>query len=149
MFSISQDAAPPIWVSAVALIDADRRVLVQRRQHGAQHGSLWEFPGGKIEPGESPEDAAVRELAEELSLHITRDNLKPISFACGDAQTSGGRRSLVILLFACEAWQGTPQANVASELAWCDPAELTTWSMPPLDYPLAHALSIKLAASAI
>jgi 8-oxo-dGTP diphosphatase len=139
--SHSTDGAGPIWVSAVALISSERRVLVQQRPEASQHGMLWEFPGGKLEAGESPERAAVRELAEELAITIEPENLVPVGFASGTSQSATGSRPLVILLFACRVWDGDPVANAATKLAWCDPNELGTWRMPPLDYPLVHALT--------
>ena len=149
MNSNQKDDAAPVWVCAVALIGRDGRVLLQQRREGGQHGSLWEFPGGKIEAGESPEAAAVRELAEELSITIEQEDLQPVAFASGRTHKGSDSRSLVILLFACTAWQGVAQANVAAKLAWYDPAELRTLAMPPLDYPLAEALEKMVATNAI
>jgi 8-oxo-dGTP diphosphatase len=137
----SQDGAGPIWVAAVALIDDRGHVLVQQRLKASQHGTLWEFPGGKLEAGESPEMAAVRELSEELAITLAPGDLRPVGFSSSDSQAANGSRPLVILLFACRIWEGTPVANAATKLAWCDPKELGTWRMPPLDYPLAHALT--------
>jgi 8-oxo-dGTP diphosphatase len=139
--AVSRDGAGPIWVAAVALIDGQGHVLVQQRPEASQHGTLWEFPGGKLEAGESPEMAAVRELSEELAITLAPGDLKPVGFASSDSQAVTGSRPLVILLFACRIWEGTPVANAATKLAWCDPKELGTWRMPPLDYPLAHALT--------
>jgi 8-oxo-dGTP diphosphatase len=143
-----QDTLAPIWVSAVALVNASRHVLVQKRPPGGAHGGLWEFPGGKLEPAESLEQAAVRELAEELAIAIAPGDLQPVCFASGVTQAGTIARPLTILLFACQAWEGSPEPRAAVSLAWCDPAELATWPMPPLDYPLAAALVKMLGPNA-
>ncbi|MBB4859809.1 8-oxo-dGTP diphosphatase [Novosphingobium chloroacetimidivorans] len=113
---------------------------MQRRPDASAHGGLWEFPGGKLEPGESPQAAGIRELAEELGVDILPDDLIPVSFASGETTGSEPRRPLIILLHACRTWQGTPQPHAASALRWCDWHSLATLDMPPLDYPLAEAL---------
>jgi len=130
--------ASPLWVVAVALLDADGRVLMQQRLADAAHGGLWEFPGGKLEPGESPEHAAVRELEEELGVTLDPADCEPVSFAPG--VTQAGMRPLVILLFACRRWAGTPIPQAAAQIAWCEPGRLAELAMPPLDYPLGRAL---------
>lgn len=144
-----QEGAGPVWVSAVALVNERRRVLVQQRPATGAHAGLWEFPGGKLEPGESSEQAAVRELAEELSIRIAPSDLKPVCFASSGVEASIASRPVTILLFACRTWQGSPEPHAATRLAWCDPAELAGWAMPPLDYPLAAALSKLLGGDAI
>ncbi|WP_255406171.1 NUDIX domain-containing protein [Novosphingobium sp. CF614] len=118
---------------------------MQQRDFSAVHGGLWEFPGGKLDPGEAPEFAAARELAEELGLHIDPRALDPVGFASGHTApaSEGGtepRRPLVILLYACRAWQGTPHPHEAEAIAWCAPDTIGQLAMPPLDYPLAEAL---------
>lgn len=138
-------------VVAVALIDAHGSVLMQRRHEGAVHGGLWEFPGGKVDPGESPEGAAVRELAEELGVALAIDALEPVGFASGwtAAPDQGGKgpvRPLVILLYACCAWTGTPRALEAAQIGWTAHGQIAELSMPPLDYPLAEALGRHLFA---
>ncbi|PEQ11447.1 hypothetical protein B2G71_16570 [Novosphingobium sp. PC22D] len=125
-------------VAAVALIDRDAKVLMQRRPFGAMHGGLWEFPGGKVDPGETPESAAVREIAEELTLTVSADDLRPIGFASHVSAAGGG--ALTILLFGCRLWRGSPVALSADELAWVAASELSALDMPPLDYPLAEQL---------
>jgi 8-oxo-dGTP diphosphatase len=132
-------------VTAVALIGPDGAILMQRRHFSAVHGGLWEFPGGKVEPGETPEFAAVRELEEELGIAIDADGLEPVGFASGftagaDEGGKGARRPLVILLYASRAWQGTPQVKEAEAIAWHAPGAIAQLAMPPLDYPLAEAL---------
>lgn len=123
-------------VVAVALVDADGRVLLQQRPSGKQHGGLWEFPGGKVEAGEAPASAAVRELAEELGVALQVDSLVPVCFA----ESGAGERPVVIMLYACRAWQGDPQCLDAQALAWEQPDAIPALAMPPLDYPLAQAL---------
>lgn len=129
-----------ILVSAVALVNKQRQVLMQRRQPHGEHGGLWEFPGGKLEPNESPEASAVREIEEELGLTIMAQDLVPVSFACGTSQRSGRVRPLTIMLFVCKRFQGTPAPHAATQLEWVDLADLEQLAMPPLDYPLAARL---------
>ncbi|HKR92300.1 MAG TPA: (deoxy)nucleoside triphosphate pyrophosphohydrolase [Novosphingobium sp.] len=135
----------PVVVVAVALIDADGFILMQQRHLSAAHGGLWEFPGGKIEPGETPEFAAARELDEELGIGLKAGVLKPIGIAEGltAAADEGGmepQRPLVIHLYAAREWSGVPHVRDAEAIAWCRPDAIRHLSMPPLDYPLADAL---------
>ena len=127
-------------VVAVALIGADGRVLMQRRRLSRAHGGLWEFPGGKVEGGESPEQAAVREMAEELAVVIAPAALIPVGFASDPAQPSAPRQPHLILLYLCRQWDGDPQCLDAEAIAWVAPGALQDLTMPPLDYPLAAAL---------
>lgn len=133
-------------VTAVALIDAKRNILMQQRRFGAVHGGLWEFPGGKLEPGETLEMAAIRELDEELGLRVECAALEAVGFASGTTappveNSAAPQRPLVILLYACRRWEGVPQAHDAEKFAWYPPEALVSLAMPPLDYPLAEALS--------
>lgn len=123
-------------VVAAALIDGDGRVLVQLRPAGRAMAGLWEFPGGKIEPGEAPEDALVRELEEELGIVVKSDHLVPLTFATADL----GDRHLLLLLYLCREWSGAPQAIDATALAWHRPAGLYALAMPPADLPFIAAL---------
>jgi 8-oxo-dGTP diphosphatase len=137
-------------VVAVALVRSTGEVLMQQRGFTAVHGGLWEFPGGKVEPGETPEAAAVRELAEELGLAVAADDLEAVGFASGRTATpehggKGPSRPLVILLYACRRWSGSPEALEAAGIAWVPPCQLATLDMPPLDYPLAEALCRRLS----
>ena len=123
-------------VVAAALMDADGRVLLQRRPPGKQMADLWEFPGGKIEPGETPEAALVRELAEELAIGVDPAELVPLTFASAGL----GERHLLLLLYVVRRWQGVPQALEASALAWVAPAAMRSLPMPPADVPLVAML---------
>jgi 8-oxo-dGTP diphosphatase len=124
-----------LFVTAAALIDGDGRVLVQRRKDGIMAG-LWEFPGGKIEPGETPASALIRELAEELAIDVEAACLAPAAFASEPL----GERHLVLLLHVCRKWRGIPQPIAASELRWVRPVELHALDMPPADRPLIGLL---------
>jgi len=134
---------PPaaILVVAVALLDDRGRVCLQQRPYGKRHGGLWEFPGGKVEPGEHPEAALRREIDEELGVVVAPDDLSP----CGFAASPG----LVILLYACRRWHGEVACLEGESLDWFDPAAVPQLAMPPLDYPLAAQLQNLLATGAI
>ncbi|WP_174286525.1 (deoxy)nucleoside triphosphate pyrophosphohydrolase [Sphingomonas bacterium] len=125
-------SAPPLIVAAAALIDRDGRVLVQRRPADTAHGGLWEFPGGKLEPGETPEAALIRELEEELSIAVPCGCLSPAAFASAPLPD----RHLLLLLFVARKWTGVPRALAASDLRWVRPADLHALDMPPADKPL-------------
>ena len=127
-------------VVAVALIGADGRVLMQRRALSRAHGGLWEFPGGKVEPGESAHGAAVREIAEELGVVIAVESLEPVSFAGHALPGAEGTASPLILLFSCRSWVGEPHCLDGESIGWYAPRDIPTLAMPPLDYPLARAL---------
>lgn len=119
-------------VVAVALVDADGRILLQQRPPGKSLAGLWEFPGGKIEPGETPEAALTRELAEELGISVSTACLAPATFASAPL----GDRHLLLLLFVCRKWEGTPRAIEASALTWVRPVQMHALPMPPADRPL-------------
>lgn len=123
-------------VVAAALRRGDGRVLLQQRPTGKQLAGLWEFPGGKIEPGESPEQALVRELHEELGITVALDALAPLTFA----SEALGPRHLVLLLYMVERWDGDPAALEASALRWLLSDEMRDVPMPPADRPLVDAL---------
>lgn len=120
-------------VVAAALIDAAGWVCLQQRPRHKQHAGLWEFPGGKVEPGEHPAEALCREIAEELGSVIAPADLSPCGFAADG--------SVVILLYLCRAWQGEIQCLEAEAVAWFAPADIPALPMPPLDYPLAEQLA--------
>jgi 8-oxo-dGTP diphosphatase len=127
-------------VVAVALIDADGRVLVQQRPAGKMFEGLWEFPGGKVEPGETPEDALVRELEEELAISVPCGCLFPATFASAPLHDQAGDRHLVLLLYTCRKWIGVPRALASAGLKWVRPVELHGLEMPPADRPLIGLL---------
>lgn len=130
----------PFVVVAAALVAPDGRVLVQRRPQGSDFAGLWEFPGGKIEPDETPEAALVRELYEELGIEVDPASLAPSCFASEPL----GERHLLLLVFSCREWQGTPRPLQASELRWLRPYELHGLEMPPADRPLIGLLNALL-----
>ena len=123
-------------VVAVALIDPDNRILLAQRPEGKQLAGLWEFPGGKVEPGESPEHALIRELGEELGIGIAAADLTPLTFASHDYPDF----HLLMPLFLCRRWRGTVAPHEGQELLWVKPAELLSYAMPPADEPLKALL---------
>jgi 8-oxo-dGTP diphosphatase len=131
-----------VLVVACALVDADNRVLVTQRPEGKQLAGLWEFPGGKLEPGERPEAALIRELQEELGLSIREACLAPLSFASYAYEDF----HLLMPLYICRRWEGTPMPREAQAMKWMRPAKLRTLPMPPADEPLIPALIDLLGA---
>ncbi|MGQ0664470.1 MAG: 8-oxo-dGTP diphosphatase MutT [Pseudomonadota bacterium] len=127
---------PSVLVAAVALLDADNRVLLARRPPGKAMAGLWEFPGGKVDPGETPEAALVRELAEELGIHIETACLAPFTFASHRYREF----HLLMLLYLCRRWRGEVRAREGQELTWVKPARLGDLAMPPADRPLIALL---------
>ena len=125
-------AKPLLLVAAAALVDADGRVLLTRRPDGKSMAGLWEFPGGKVRDGETPERALIRELKEELGIDTRGSCLAPIAFASHDYE----RFHLLMPLFACRVWKGVVAALEGQELAWVRPARLGDYAMPPADEPL-------------
>jgi 8-oxo-dGTP diphosphatase len=126
-----------LLVAACALIDADRRVLIAQRPEGKSMAGLWEFPGGKVEDGETPEETIIRELSEELAITVTEPCLAPLTFA------SHNYREFHILmpLFVCRRWEGVPVAIEAQQLKWVRPNRLRDFPMPPADEPLISHLA--------
>ncbi|GGH28765.1 8-oxo-dGTP diphosphatase [Cribrihabitans marinus] len=125
-----------LLVSAVALIDVDGRVLLAQRPEGKSMAGLWEFPGGKVEEGETPEHALIRELDEELGINTWESCLAPLTFA----SHSYDGFHLLMPLFACRKWEGIPQARENQALSWARPADLRDYPMPPADIPLIPIL---------
>lgn len=121
-----------VLVAAVALVDADGRVLISKRPEGKQLGGLWEFPGGKVEAGERPEAALIRELKEELAIDVAESCLAPFTFASHAYDDF----HLLMPLYVCRRWQGTVRGAEGQELAWVRPLRLRDYAMPPADVPL-------------
>jgi 8-oxo-dGTP diphosphatase len=127
---------PLILVAACVLLDADGRILIAKRPAGRPLAGLWEFPGGKAEPAESPEHALIRELAEELGIDIAAADLSPLSFASHAYPDF----HLLMPLFLCTRWRGEATPHEGQELAWVKPTELGSYAMPPADEPLKAVL---------
>jgi len=125
-----------VLVSAVALIDVDSRVLIARRPEGKSMAGLWEFPGGKVEPGETPEAALIRELQEELGIDTWESCLAPLAFASHSYEDF----HLLMPLFACRKWEGTPMSREQQTLKWVRTSEFGDFPMPPADIPLMPIL---------
>jgi 8-oxo-dGTP diphosphatase len=121
-----------VLVAAVALVDADGRVLISKRPAGKPLGGLWEFPGGKVEQGEKPEAALIRELKEELGIDVAEACLAPLTFA----SHSYPGFHLLMPLYVCRRWQGKVTPLEAQQLAWVRPLRLRDYPMPPADVPL-------------
>ena len=125
-----------VLVAAVALVDEDGRVLLQRRPPGKTMAGLWEFPGGKVEPGETPEQALIREMREELAIDITEACLAPLTFASHAYEEF----HLLMPLFVCRRWDGRPTAREGQLLEWVRPVRMGSYEMPPADVPLVAML---------
>jgi len=123
-------------VVAAALIDIDGRVLLTQRPEGKAMAGLWEFPGGKVRPDETPETALIRELKEELGIDVAEACLAPLSFASHRYE----RFHLLMPLYACRRWTGSPEAREGQRLAWVRPQKLEDYPMPPADKPLVAML---------
>ncbi|MFC0385623.1 bifunctional GNAT family N-acetyltransferase/(deoxy)nucleoside triphosphate pyrophosphohydrolase [Muricoccus vinaceus] len=125
-----------LLVVACGLIDSDGRVLLARRPEGKPMAGLWEFPGGKVGPGETPEEALIRELREELGIDVSTACLAPFAFASHPLEG----RHLLMPLYLCRRWNGTPEGREGQALAWVRPAKLGDYAMPPADKPLVALL---------
>lgn len=125
-----------LFVVAAALINEDQQVLVQKRPEGKPMAGLWEFPGGKVDLGETPERALVRELREELGVEVQENELEPLIFA----SESLGQQHLTLLLYRCFNWAGNIQNLEATEHLWLPISELKKLEMPPADGPLVEKL---------
>ncbi len=129
-------ANPVVLVAAVALIDADGRVLLARRPPGKSMAGLWEFPGGKVQAGETPEAALIREMIEELGITLTESCLAPFTFASHRYSDF----HLLMPLYLARRWTGTVTGREGQELAWVRPLRLADYDMPPADKPLVAML---------
>ena len=129
-----------VTVAACALIDADGRVLLAQRPEGKSMAGLWEFPGGKIEAGETPEQSLIRELEEELGIVVKEACLAPLTFASHTYPDF----HLLMPLYVCRRWEGTVTAREGQQLAWVRPNRLRDYPMPPADVPLIPHLTALL-----
>jgi 8-oxo-dGTP diphosphatase len=129
-----------VLVAACALIDADGRVLIAQRPEGKTMAGLWEFPGGKVDPGERPEDALIRELKEELGIVVKEACLAPLTFA----SHTYADFHLLMPLYVCRRWEGTVTPREGQKLAWVRPNRLRDYPMPPADIPLIPHLTTLL-----
>ena len=127
---------PTLLVVAVALIDRDGRVLLAERPVGKQLAGMWEFPGGKVDPGETPEAALIRELKEELGVDTEASCLSPFTFASHTYE----KFHLLMPLYVCRVWEGLPQGLEGQRMAWATPQEMSHYPMPPADKPLVAML---------
>jgi 8-oxo-dGTP diphosphatase len=127
---------PILLVVACALVDVDHRVLIAKRPKGKSMAGLWEFPGGKVEEGETPEKALIRELHEELSIETRAACLAPLSFASHAYDDF----HLLMPLYVCRRWWGTPRPREGQEVKWVRAHALRDYAMPPADEPLIPAL---------
>ena len=125
-----------LLVVAAALVDADNRILIGQRPAGKQLAGLWEFPGGKVDPGERPEEALIRELHEELEIEVKADCLAPLTFASHAYEDF----HLLMPLYICRRWDGFVRAKEGQALKWVRARELRNWPMPPADEPLIPPL---------
>ena len=131
-----------LLISAVALIDRDGRVLLAQRPEGKAMAGLWEFPGGKIENGETPEQALIREIDEELGVNTKQSCLAPVSFS----SYAYDAFHLLLLLYICRRWQGSPKPQEGGELAWVKPSQLRQFDMPPANKEFISVLQDLLFA---
>ncbi len=129
-----------LFVVAAALVDQNDNILVQQRPNGKPMAGLWEFPGGKVEAGETPEDALVRELQEELGLAVDRASLSPLAFASEPLDN----KHLLLLLYTCHQWTGEATNIESTAIKWLPAKELRHLEMPPADQPLVEQLLIAL-----
>ncbi|TVQ36767.1 MAG: (deoxy)nucleoside triphosphate pyrophosphohydrolase [Geminicoccaceae bacterium] len=133
------EGRPLVLVVACALVDVDGRVLVAQRPPGKKMAGLWEFPGGKVHPGEAPEDALIRELREELAVDTAASCLAPLTFASHAYDDF----HLLMPLYVCRVWQGRPEGKEGQALRWVRPVALRDLPMPAADVPLvAHLIDL-------
>jgi 8-oxo-dGTP diphosphatase len=127
MSAALQPISPLMVVPAIALVDTDARILLAQRPKNKLMGGFWEFPGGKIETEETPEQALIREINEELGINTKQSCLAPVSFASHAYDDF----HLLLLLYICRRWQGRPEPREGGQLAWVKPSQLRQYEMPP------------------
>ena len=132
---------PIVLVAAAALLDRNDRVLISRRPQGKPMAGLWEFPGGKVDDGETPEAALIRELDEELGIHVSEGCLTPLTFASHGYDEF----HLLMPLYVCQKWDGTVTPCEGQQLKWVHPVSLRDYDMPPADKPLIAVVQDLLA----
>jgi len=130
------DVKPLLLVAACALVDTDGRVLLAQRPEGKSLAGLWEFPGGKVEAGETPEDTLIRELREELGIEVKPACLAPLAFASHAYE----KMHLLMPLYICRRWEGSAAPLEGQKLAWVEPKKMRSYPMPPADEPLIPML---------
>jgi 8-oxo-dGTP diphosphatase len=130
-----------VLVSAIALVDADKRVLLAQRPEGKSMAGMWEFPGGKVEPGETPEATIIREIKEELGVTLCDHCFAPVTFVSHTYENF----HLLMMLYIARRWEGIPQSLEGQQLAWKRVHEMDAMPMPPADIPLVAALRDLLA----
>lgn len=133
---VGRNGLDVLVVAACALVDIDGRVLLAQRPEGRSLAGLWEFPGGKVERGETPEDAVIRELHEELAIDVSESCLAPFTFASHTYDAF----HLLMPLYVCRKWEGQISAQEGQQLAWVRPNRMSTYPMPPADVPLVAML---------
>ncbi|MEH6827494.1 8-oxo-dGTP diphosphatase MutT [Parasphingorhabdus sp.] len=133
-----------LFVAAAALIDQNGRILVQKRPEGKPMAGLWEFPGGKVEEGETPEAALVRELEEELGIGVKESDIEPVAFASEAVED----QHLILLLYICRKWTGHIQSAESLDMQWLPVEAIQDLPMPPADGPLVQKLSYSLKSLA-
>lgn len=138
-----QDTKKMLLVVAVALIDQQQRILLAQRPEGKAMAGLWEFPGGKVDAGETPEAALCRELQEELSIQVQPSDLQPLTFASHSYDSF----HLLMPLYVCRAWAGEPHGAEGQALAWVTPRQLQDYAMPAADIPLVAPVLAALAGT--
>lgn len=135
-----------LFVAACALVDSDGRVLIAQRPDGKAHAGFWEFPGGKVEPGETPEHALIRELREELGVEPCERCLQPFAFS---SMTMADGRHLFMPLYVCRRWDGFADPKEGQQIAWVRPDRLTERPLLPADIPLAAELRDRLSGARV
>lgn len=131
-----------VLVSALAMVDADGRVLLGQRPEGKHLAGMWEFPGGKVDAGELPEAALIREIREELGVELCETCFAPLGFISHEYE----KFHLLMLLYVAHRWEGIPHSREGQALTWKRPADMRALAMPPADVPLIHVLEEYLVA---